>query len=123
MAEPKITLKKPSEEAIAKAVAEVAVTDARGRVLLLKKPGVLAQFRLVEALGETAKNETYVGMVLPVIFVSAIDGDPIMPMASKREIEALIQRLDDDGITAVGRAVQEHFGRQDPEAERSALKK
>ncbi|MDE2354944.1 MAG: hypothetical protein KGL17_07975 [Betaproteobacteria bacterium] len=118
----KVTVK-PSEEVVAKAAAEVSVTDDRGRTIKLRRPGVIAQFRLVEILGDTAKNEVYMSMVLPVIFVTAIDDDPVSQPARKSEVEALIQRLDEDGLAAVGAGVLEHFGKQDPEADRAALKK
>jgi hypothetical protein len=118
----KVTLN-PSEQIVKQANAEVTVSDERGRVIKLKKPGVLAQFRLIEALGETAKNEVYMGMVLPLIFVTAIDDDPVYQPASKREVEALIQQLDEDGIAAVLSGVQENFGKTDPEADKAAVKK
>jgi hypothetical protein len=113
----------PSEQVIAKAVAEVTITDARGRSIKLKKPGVLAQFRLVEILGDTSKNETYMNMVLPMIYVAAIDDEPVYQPASKREVEALIQRLDEDGVSAVISGARENFGASDPEADKVALKK
>lgn len=112
----------PSEQAVAKAQAEVQITDSQGRSITLKKPGVLAQYRLIEALGDAAKNEVYTAMVLPLIFVAAIDGDPVFQPASKREIEALIQRLDEAGISAVNAGVMAHFGASDPEADKAALK-
>jgi LDH2 family malate/lactate/ureidoglycolate dehydrogenase len=119
----KVTLK-PSEEVVAKALAEIVTTDSAGRVIKLKKPGVLAQFRLVEAMGgETAKNQTYMGMVLPLIYVASIDGDPIFQPTSKMQMEALIQRLDEHGVDAVMTAVNEHFGAVDPDADKEALKK
>jgi hypothetical protein len=118
----KVTLN-PSDQIVQQANAEVTVSDERGRVIKLKKPGVLAQFRLIEALGETAKNEVYMGMVLPLIFVTSIDDDPVFQPASKREVEALIQRLDEDGIAAVLQGVQENFGKTDPEADKAAVKK
>lgn len=113
----------PTEQVIAKASAEVTVHDARGRAITLKKPGVLAQYRLIEILGESAKNEVYVGMVLPLIYVCEIDGDQVAQPNSKREVEGLIQRLDDDGIAAVMNGVQSHFGSVDPGADKAALKK
>lgn len=112
----------PSEEVIAKAIAEVSITDARGRTITLKKPGVLAQYRLVEALGDTAKNEVYTAMVLPLIYVAGIDGEPVFQPTGKREIEALIQRLDEDGVEAVSEAVMKNFGKVKPEADKAALK-
>ena len=44
-----------------------------GRTIGLKKPAVLAQFRLVEVLGESAANDVHMGMVLPLMFVVSID--------------------------------------------------
>lgn len=113
----------PSEQLIKQASAEVTVTDAGGRVITLKKPGVLAQYRLIEILADSAKNEVYMGMVLPLIYVSAIDGDAVMQPSSKREVEALIQRLDEDGIAAVMEGVQANFGRADADGDKEALKK
>ena len=128
MSEPevKVTLNQaqtPSAQVVAKANAETIITDAGGRSIKLKKPGVLAQYRLIEALGpETSKNQVYMGMVLPLIFVAEIDGDTVFFPSNKREIEALIQRLDEDGIEAVMKGVEEHFKKADPEADKAALK-
>lgn len=115
--------KTPSAQAVAKAAVEASVTDARGRVIVLKKPGILAQYRLIEALGDSAKNEVYMGMVLPLIFVASIDGDQVFMPNTKREVEALISLLDEDGVSAVVNGVQEHFGQSDPERDKAALKK
>lgn len=117
----KVTLN-PTTEVIAKANAEVVVTDPNGRSIKLKKPGVLAQFRLVEALGDTAANPVYMGMVMPLIFVAEIDGDPVLPPNTKREVEALIQRLDTEGVNFVATTVQEKFGQSDPEKDKATLK-
>lgn len=111
----------PSQELVNAGNSEVTVTDAKGRTIVLKKPGTLAQFRLVELMGESAKNVVYMNMVLPLIFVVSIDGDSVNK-ATKPQIEALIQRLDDEGVEAVAQAVQEHWGKQDPEADQAALK-
>lgn len=113
----------PSEEVVNAAVSEHSVQDASGRTLQLRKPGILAQYRLIEALGDAAKNQVYMGMVLPLLFVNAINGDAVPPLRTKSEVEALIQRLDDAGVEAVMSAVQQHFAQHDPEADREALKK
>ncbi len=121
MADVKVTLS-PSEELIAKASAEQLVEDSTGRVITLRKPGVLAQYRLVELLGKAAENQVYMGMVLPLLYVAAINDDRLPALSNKREVEALIQRLDEAGIEAVMKGVQEHFGAPDPEADKAALK-
>ena len=113
----------PSAEVVAKATAEATVTDSQGRAITLRKPGVLAQYRLIEIVGDSAKNEVYMGMVLPIIYVSAINGEAVSQPSSKRELEAIIQLLDDHGVNAVMTGTQEHFGPSDPEADQKALKK
>jgi hypothetical protein len=126
MADPKVTINPestPSAQLMAQAAAEVEVIDARARIIKLKKPGVLAQYRMIELVGDSAKNEVYMAMVMPLIFVTAIDGDPVYQPAKKSELEALIQRLDEDGIAAVMAGVQENFGKSDPEKDAAALKK
>jgi hypothetical protein len=112
----------PSAQVVAKALSEVVITDDSGRKIKLKRPGVLAQYRMVEMLGDTAKNEVYTSMVLPLIFVVEIEGVPVFNPASKRELEALIQRLDEHGIMAVNAGVTENFGRSNPDADKAALK-
>ncbi len=112
----------PSTEVVKAAQATFDVVDARDRTLTLKKPGVLAQYRLIEALGDSAKNEVYMNMVLPLIYVSAIDGTPVVQPNSKREVEAMITRLDEEGIAAVMSGVTEHFGAPDPEKDKAAVK-
>ncbi|GAC1626781.1 MAG: hypothetical protein NVS9B10_15060 [Nevskia sp.] len=87
---------------------EITTTDTRGRVLTLKRPSVLAQFRLVEMLGDTAKNEVYTSMVLPLIYLQKLDGEPVS-FNTKLQMEALIQRLDEPGFAALGEAIATGF--------------
>jgi len=100
----------PSQEIVAKAATEVDVTDERGRTLTLKKPGLLAQFRITEAMGpEAAENNAYRAMCMPLLWVVAIDGDRINPPSTKAEIEALIQRVEGDGFVAIQEGIGKHF--------------
>ncbi len=87
---------------------EVMETDARGRVLTFKRPGVLAQFRLIEMLGDSAKNEVFVSMVLPLLYLMQINDDTVH-FSTRRELDALIQELDEDGIACVVASVQKHY--------------
>jgi len=124
MSEPTITLKPtPTQEILAKASEESSVVDSTGRTIKIKKPGVLAQFRLIEALGESAQNQTYMRMVLPLIYVTAIDELAVHQPRSKMQVEALIQQLDEAGVEAVMNHVQEIFGKSDPEQDKAELKK
>lgn len=97
-----VTHHDPGAAAPAPASAESAIVDARGRRITLKRPPVLRQFDLILAVGpDTARNDTFMQLVLPLLWVSAIDDEPIKPPRSKAELDALIQRLDDEGLSAV----------------------
>ena len=123
----KVTIKPrqetPAQEVLAKANEALSFVDALGRTITIKKPGVLAQYRLIEALGDAAKNETYRVMVLPLLYVTAIGDIYIPPPKTKLEVEALIQQLDEEGIQAVMEHVSQMYGASDPEKDRSDLKK
>lgn len=116
-------LETPSAAVVKNANTEHTVVDSRGRSITLKKPGVLAQFKIVEILGgETASNTVFMGMVFPTLYVSAIDGDPISRPTKRAELDALIQRLDEEGVAAIMTGVQTHFGTPDPEKDAAAVK-
>jgi hypothetical protein len=87
-------------------------TDAKGRVFTVRKPDFLAQFRLVEVLGQSAQNDMYMRMVGPLTFIGAIDGDQIPLPTSKAQLEALIKRVGEEGYVAVVECVAEKFGVQ-----------
>lgn len=96
----------PSAEVVEKANEIIYVTDGRGRRFGLKRPGVLSQFRLVDLLGpETAKNEVYMAMVMPVTWVCSIEAGEesreVFFPSSRSELEALISQIDEDGIVAI----------------------
>jgi hypothetical protein len=112
----------PSKELVKKAAEAVTIDTPNGLTVTLKKPGVLSQFRLVKILGEAAKNQVYVSMVIPITFVASIDGKQVNYPNTEREIEATIQRLDEEGVTAVMNAVMEHFGGESPEAQQEEVK-
>lgn len=103
-------IEKPSQKIIKEANKEFLVTDINGRKLKIKKPNALSQLRLVKAVGDSAKNEIWLGMVMPILYVKEIDGNEIIPPITEREVEALYERLDDDGIVAVIEGIKAHFG-------------
>lgn len=114
----------PSQEIISGAAASTNLPTANGRMLTLRKPGALQRLRLADALGaESAKNEVYFGQAFVAVCVIAIDGEPISFPCSKRELEALVQRLDDDGLALAALWLNEQIhGGKTPEQQRSDLK-
>ncbi len=92
---------------------DIEVKDARGRTLTLRKPNLLAQYQLVRLLGaDTSANQTYLGMVMPLLYLQKIDGE-VMNFANQRELDGLIHRLDEDGVIALTKGIQEHFATED----------
>jgi hypothetical protein len=61
-------------------------------------------------------------MVLPMTYVVEIDGVPVNQPNSEREIEALITRLDEEGVAAVMQGVQDNFGQQSGDDARDEIK-
>lgn len=103
---PKVTITESgttvSAQIIAAANATFEEKDARGRTLTMKKPALLSQFRLTDAMGpESAENGAYRAMCMPLMWLTAVDGEPVNLPTTKLEIEALIQRLDEDGFLAL----------------------
>lgn len=114
----------PTEMATAKALQTFQVTDKRGRMITLKKPPLLAQFRLIDAVGgDTAGNQTYMSLATFLLHVVEIDGEQVFLPTKKSELEALIQRLDDDGMDAVSDGVIANFKVPKQAEERALLKK
>jgi len=94
----------------------VHVTATGGKVIGIKRPNVLAQYKLVDAIGDSAENRVYLNMCIPLMWVASIDGVPVPQPTSKLQIEGLISRLDEDGISAVSKGIEEHFTRKNEAA-------
>lgn len=96
----------PTQAVVRVANETTTVTDARGRVLTIKKLGLLDRMRLMEIVGEeNTNNGPYFGYTVLAYCVQSIDGDAIARPASKMALEALLQRLDDDGVEASAKAL------------------
>ena len=112
-----------AQQAVKASRAEHTITDDKGRVLVLRKPGVLAQFNIVKAVGsESAKNESYMAMVMPLIYLKSIDGALVSPPTNPLQLDALITKLDEEGVLAVMKCVQDNYGNVDPDAAKAELK-
>lgn len=106
----KVTIKAstPSEEVVQRAALS-SVIESAGKSIHLKKPGILAQYRVVDIVGaQSAKNEVYMAMVMPILWVTHIDGEEVPPPLNRMELEALIQRLGEDAVNAVVTHVMDH---------------
>ena len=98
----------PSERIIAEAGRPLTVTDATGRLLEVRRPGALDRLRLFKALGPVLSgNDRYVGYAMLAYCVQAIDGVPVPAAANEAQLEALVARLGDAGLAAVGEALSD----------------
>lgn len=83
-----------------------SVQDKAGRVIALRRLGVVEQLRLFKVLGpELAENRAYVGLARVAAAVAALDGIPVPFPAGEAGIEAVLERLGEDGVAAVGAAL------------------
>lgn len=75
---------------------------ASGMRLKIRKPRNVAQLRLISLVGaEDAKNQVYMSLVSPLLWIESIDDEPVGMLVSKRELEALFERVGDEGLTAI----------------------
>ena len=93
----------PSQRIVFEAARETDVTDSSGRVLRIRRPGALDRLRLFKAVGPgLASNERYVGYAMLAMCVTSIDGIPQPAPTNEGQLEALVQRLGDAGMVAIG---------------------
>lgn len=112
-----------SEQVVSTSSEQFMATDSLGRVIVLKKPGVLAQFDLIEALGDLAKNDVYRIMCIPAIYVVSIDGVVAPAPNNRTQMRALISRLGEEGFAAIRQAINERFPQEEAGEDEETIKK
>lgn len=101
----------PTETMVNSTVRAGEVTDARGRRITVRRLSALDRMRLFAAAGsELSRNEQWIGIAAIAASCAAIDGDPVPKPASRMQVEALVERLEDDGLEAIAKVYQETFG-------------
>jgi hypothetical protein len=101
----------PTQQFVADANGIVRTKDERGRSIGVKKLSPLDRMRLFKALGgQLSANEVYMGYAALAASVTEIDGEPVAPPITERQLEAMVSRLGDEGLNAVGAAVKSYFG-------------
>ena len=101
-------------EASASKAALVYVTDAKGRQIGLKEPPFLAEFDIIDVVGpEKSKNQTYMGMLNPLLYIAEIDGQAVQFPTTMIQVRALIQKADRHGFIAALEGIQKHFTQND----------
>jgi hypothetical protein len=77
-------------------------TDALGRVLSFRRPTALDTLRLVKAAGsDLSQNDAWLSMAGVAFAVTSIDEVPIPQPTNVAQIENVIEKLGNDGVTAI----------------------
>jgi hypothetical protein len=104
----------PSE--IVKSTPDLTITDSHGRRLTVRRLTALDRLRLFKAAGSMlAHNDRWLGMAMLAVSVSAIDDIPIPQPATEQQVEALVHRLGDPGISAVATTLEPLLAPRSPE--------
>jgi hypothetical protein len=92
----------PSQAIVQEAARTFTTVDAKGRRLVLRRLTALDTLRLFKAAGPAlAENEPWLSMAGLAFAVLELDGVPVPPPATEAQIEGLIERLGDDGLSAI----------------------
>jgi hypothetical protein len=98
----------PSQE-ISKLITET-VKDANGREIQVRKLRPRDRMLLMELIGgDNAANGPYLGYATLAYSVESIDGKVQPVPRTKVALEALVQKLDDEGLDAVGEAFKKLY--------------
>lgn len=94
----------PSEMSLRREADALTTVDRLGRTLTVRRPTALDTLRLFKAAGPVlAQNEPWLAIANLAYSVDAIDNVPIPAPVNEPQIEAIVLRLGDEGLDAVGR--------------------
>jgi hypothetical protein len=95
----------PSEIIMSRSTEHRSVTDGLGRIIHLRRLTAIDTLRLLKVAGPAlSENHVWLDMAAIAYSVVSIDGVPIPLPANEAQIEAVVQRLGDDGMTAAAGA-------------------
>lgn len=98
----------PSQTIIREAAKTFTATDRKGRRLVLRRLTPLDTLRLFKAAGPVlAQNEPWLSLAGLAFSVLEIDGVPVPPPVTEAQIESLIDRLGDEGLTSIADVVKD----------------
>ncbi len=101
----------PSDIIVKAASASGQKVDKRGRLIAVRKLGPLQKLRLHEMVGANASGiDAYMQAAILAASVIKIGDDAVPFPSSKMQLEALVERLDEDGLSAVQDALVDMLG-------------
>jgi hypothetical protein len=107
----------PSQAIVRESIKTASVIDGKGRRLVLRCLTALDTLRLFKAAGPVlAQNEPWLSMAGLAFSVLEIDGVPVPPPTTEPQIESLIDRLGDEGLSAIADTFKVRQEGSDPNA-------
>jgi hypothetical protein len=96
----------PSESFLKDTQSTRSILDTIGRRIEVRRLTALDRLRLFKALGPSlTQNALYLGMATLAYAVTTIDSVPVPPPINEGQLEALVGRLGDSGLTAIAAAI------------------
>jgi hypothetical protein len=105
----------PTQMIVGAAQQEWDVQDALGRSIRIRKLTALDTLRLFKAAGPSlAQNEPWLSVASLAMSVVEVDSVPVPPPLSESQIEAMVARLGDEGLSAISNFLEAHDERAMP---------
>ena len=98
------------------------IKDELGREIVLRKPDIMDRFHLMKALGADSSNQAIVGMMIPTIYVAAIDSVPFPTAHTYIEAQGNLKRLGDEGSLVVSEEINKYFESREEESKNTIKK-
>src|ERR1700733_5701165 len=97
----------PTNSILARATEQRTVDDRLGRRLVVRRLTALDTLLLFKAAGAVpAQNQPWLSVASLAFSITAVDGVPVPIPTSEAQIEAIVARLGDEGLTAVADAFE-----------------
>jgi hypothetical protein len=115
----------PSQQIVKAANQTVTVTDALGRQITFRKQmRASRRVLLAKAAGaQNVENKMYMGDAAIAFLVTAINGEAESTPINERQLDALIGRLDDEGLSAVAEKLLAIYKEENPDEDVESLLK
>lgn len=105
----------PTQKIVKAANQVLSVTDSLGRVLNYKQHGALDRMNCIAAAGpELSRNTMWMQYALAATMCTAIDGVPVPKPNRRQDIEALVNKLGEEGLNAIIEAIAPPEPEADP---------
>jgi hypothetical protein len=113
MSDVQVTINPVAAEAVAAPSGDpkrvIRLTDARGRAVAFRRVTLSRRLHVIGLLGEDAGNSVIQFYALMAAAVTEIAGDPVPPPMSRLQLDALLDRLEDETLHQVGERYAAEF--------------